>query len=75
MAHILNRKSADFKVFLESSSYEVDPTLQLGYLGVKKMVIFENHENTTREHFLDDSHQKVVEGSWIFRKFPKCVQL
>ena len=57
------------------AKYEVDPTLQLGYLGVKKCLIFENHESTTREHFLDDSHQKVVEGSWIFRKFPKCVQL
>ena len=45
------------------TKYEVDPTIQLGYLEVKKTLIFENHENTTREHFLDDSHQKVVEGS------------
>ena len=57
------------------TKYEVDRTLQLGYLEGKKTLIFENHEIATHEHFLDDSHQKVVEGSWIFRKNPKCVQL
>ena len=61
-----------------NTKYEVDPTLELGYLGVKKMVDYFlrqfKHLNTFSRDFLPTAIQ-LKRISRIFRNFPKCVQL
>ena len=42
-----------------NTKYEVDRTLQLGYLEVKKSLIFENHENATRDPRFSENFRPV----------------
>ena len=65
----------EFVYKMINTKYEVYPTPELGYLAQKKRRHIKKSWKSSSEHFLDDFHWKSVEWSWIFRKFPKFVQL